>query len=117
VTAPARPVLTDRELYVLLRSAAGDTYAVIAKDLQMQELAVGKIASRMFVKLGARNIANAVLRGCHAGLIDGRPQQHGDHNGYEAHVRRRDEICDACRAGEKAYRAALKARQAPHLPA
>ncbi|MFB6805424.1 LuxR C-terminal-related transcriptional regulator [Streptomyces sp. NPDC056387] len=112
MTAPARPVLTDRELYVLLRSAAGDTYAVIAKDLQMHELAVGKIASRMFVKLGARNMNNAVLLGCHAGFIDGRRQHHGDHNGYEAHVRRGDEICDDCRAGEKAYRAGLKAAKA-----
>lgn len=112
MTAPARPVLTERELYVLLRSAAGDTYAVIAKDLQMHELAVGKIASRMFVKLGARNIANAVLLACRAGVIDGRRQSHGDHNGYEAHVRRRDEICDPCRDGEKAYRAALKAQKA-----
>lgn len=109
MTAPARPALTERELDVLTRMANGDTYASIASAYGIGLRTACWIGQRVMQKLGARNISHAVLLACHAGLLDGRPQQHGDHNGYEAHVRRRDEICDLCRAGERAYRAALKA--------
>jgi len=120
VTAPARPVLTASELTLIERLAAGDTYERIAKDLGVQRRTLRKRAERAFHKLGAVNMPNAVILACRAGLIDGRPQGHGDHNGYETHVRRRTEICGPCREGEKTYRAGLKARQkaagAPEAP-
>ncbi|OLZ72539.1 hypothetical protein AVW11_03870 [Streptomyces amritsarensis] len=106
--------LTDRELLVLLRAADGDTYERIAADLAITPHAVGKLASRMFQKLGAKSMPNAVLLACHAGHLDGRRQHHGDHNGYTAHIRRRDRICDRCRAGEKAYREERRQAQQAH---
>jgi DNA-binding CsgD family transcriptional regulator len=97
-------VLTDNELIVLRRAAAGDTYARIANDLGFAEKSVSKMALRMCRKIGARNITNAVLVACRAGLLDGRPQRHGDHAGYAAHVYRGEEPCEACVDGERAYR-------------
>ena len=121
MTAPARPALTDTETAVIERSAAGDTYERIARDLGVERHVVRQWASRAFRKLGAVTMPQAVLYACRAGLLDGRPQHHGDHNGYEAHRKRGDEYCDDCRAGEKAYRAGLRearqAQEAPSVPA
>lgn len=113
MTAPARPggQLSELEAHVLRLAAAGRTIAAIARALDSTPPAVQDARHRALAKLGARNIAHAVLLACHAGYIDGRRQRHGDHPGYEAHIRRGDEICDACREGEKAYRALLKTRQ------
>lgn len=106
MTAPA---LDGREQRILELSAAGFTYERIARELGTGRPFVGKLASQLLRKLGARSMPQAVLIACHAGLLDGRRQHHGDHNGYEAHIRRGDKICDLCREGEKAYRADLKA--------
>ncbi|MEU9415204.1 helix-turn-helix transcriptional regulator [Streptomyces sp. NPDC048272] len=113
MTALARPVLTDTELAVLAGAAEGDTYAVIGARLGLHEKSVSKMAVRAGRKLGARGITNAVLLACRAGLLDGRPQRHGDHAGYEAHRRRGEDpkLCELCSAGERAHKAALKARQ------
>ncbi|WUA80185.1 helix-turn-helix transcriptional regulator [Streptomyces sp. NBC_00207] len=116
MTAPARPELTATELAVLAGAAEGDTYAAIGARLGLHEKSVAKIAVRAGRKLGARSITNAVVLACRAGILDGRPQRHGDHAGYEAHRKRGErgkQICDPCREGEKAYRDGLKAaRQA-----
>lgn len=109
MTAPA---LDEREQRVLELSAAGFTYEHIARELGTGRPFTAKLASQLLRKLGARSMPQAVLIACRAGLLDGRPQRHGDHNGYEAHVRRRDEICARCRDGERAYRAGLKAAKA-----
>jgi hypothetical protein len=65
--------------------------------------------------LGARTAPQAVLIACQLGLLDGRPQRHGDHAGYEAH-RRRGENPKHCRLGcvegERAHRAAMRAVKA-----
>ncbi|MFJ3699561.1 helix-turn-helix transcriptional regulator [Streptomyces sp. NPDC090052] len=98
------PSLTDNELAVLQRAAQGQTYAVIARDLGFAEKSVTKIAYRMARKLGALNITHAVFLACRAGLLDGRPRRHGDHAGFAAHVYRGEEPCEACLAGERAYR-------------
>ncbi|MFD4912807.1 hypothetical protein ACFWNR_06245 [Streptomyces virginiae] len=75
-------------------------------------------------KLDAENAAHAVFLACRAGLLDGRPQRHGDHAGYAAHKYRGEDPKDCrhgCWEGEQAYRAAqraaLKARQKPSEPA
>lgn len=103
--------LNANELAVLTAAAAGDTYAVIGARLGLCEKAVSKIAVRAGRKLGATNIANAVFLACRAGILDGRPQRHGDHAGYEAHRRRGETPCEACKVGERAHRSRYKGRQ------
>lgn len=120
MTAPARPVLTELERQTLELVAAGVTYKQIGRQRGTTWTAPKGQMTRVLRKLGAQTAAHAVLLACQAGLLDGRPQRHGDHNGYEDHRKRRDEICDACRAGEKAYRTrqrqARRAREAPSAP-
>jgi DNA-binding CsgD family transcriptional regulator len=96
--------LTANELAVLRGASEGDTYAVIAARLGLAEKSVGKIAFRLARKLGASNITHAVLLACRAGILDGRPQRHGDHAGYAAHLYRGEDPCEACRRGERVYR-------------
>ncbi|MBP2581884.1 DNA-binding CsgD family transcriptional regulator [Streptomyces sp. PvR006] len=106
------PELTDTEHAVLRGAARGDTYAVIAARLGLHDKSVNKIAFRLARKLGARNITNAVLLACQAGILDGRPRRHGDHAGYEAHRKRGEDpkLCEPCRLGERAHRQAMKTR-------
>lgn len=125
MTAPARPEPTSRrgpsrrpvtphQLEALSLTAEGFTQAAIGRSLGIDEKSVGKLMTEVFRKLGAVNAPQAVLLACRAGLLDGKPfLRHGDHAGYEAHIRRRIPLCDPCREGEKAYRDGLKAaRQA-----
>jgi DNA-binding CsgD family transcriptional regulator len=98
------PSLNENELVVLGSAAEGDTYAVIAARLGWNPKSVNKMAYRAARKLGARNITHAVFLACQAGILDGRPRRHGDHAGYAAHVARKEEPCEACWIGERAYR-------------
>ncbi|MCX5407475.1 LuxR C-terminal-related transcriptional regulator [Streptomyces sp. NBC_00335] len=112
MTAPARQ-LARRELQALHLVAAGTTHAEAARQLVMTPKGFTATVNRAMRKLGARNAPHAVLLACRAGILDGRLLEHGDHNGYETHIRRRIPLCDDCRDGEKAYRDGLKAaRQA-----
>ncbi|MFF4644928.1 response regulator transcription factor [Streptomyces sp. NPDC001389] len=97
------PQLTDRQLAVLELAADGLTYREIARRLGIGPAAVANRAEHATRNLGARTIAHAVLLACRAGLLDGRPQRHGDHAGYEAHRRRGEQPCDACREGEREH--------------
>jgi DNA-binding CsgD family transcriptional regulator len=100
------PLLTDNELEVLRRAAAGQTYATIAAELGYQEKSVSKMALRLARKLGATNITNAVHLAHVAGIL--RRERHGDHAGFTAHVRRGEDpwACQqGCPEGERAYRA------------
>lgn len=106
---PSKRPLTPRQLDLLQRASDGQTHKQIARDLGIDEGSVGKLMSEIFRKLGAVNMANAVLLACRAGILDGRPQRHGDHAGFAAHVYRKEDPCDDCRAGERAYRRAQKA--------
>lgn len=112
MTAPARPVLTALEQETLELVSLGATYQQIGRRRGTTEIAPKNQMRRVLRKLGAQTAAQAVFLACRAGLLDGQPRRHGNHNGYEDHRKRGDEICDACRAGEKAYRAALKAAKA-----
>ncbi|MFF3324933.1 helix-turn-helix transcriptional regulator [Streptomyces sp. NPDC002889] len=105
------PDLTDRELHVLRRSAQGEIYDRIAADWGVTGRTVKQIASRMFKKLGATSMPNAVLLACQAGLLDGRPRRHGDHAGFMQHVRAGEDAwdCEPCATGERAYRAERRA--------
>lgn len=106
MTAPARPELTERQAELLRLTADGLTLEEIARRWGIEPVTVRGYSHRLCRRLGARHLAHAVHLAHQAGLL--RRERHGDHPGYEAHIRRGDRgdaICDACRAGEKAYRA------------
>ncbi|WP_327307959.1 helix-turn-helix transcriptional regulator [Streptomyces sp. NBC_01298] len=111
MTAPARPVLTERQTELLCLTVLGLTLEEIARRWGVEPVTVRGYSHRLCRRLGARHLAHAVHLAHQAGLL--RRERHGDHPGYEAHLRRRDRICNLCRDGERAYRAALKARQTP----
>ncbi|MER6778429.1 MULTISPECIES: helix-turn-helix transcriptional regulator [unclassified Streptomyces] len=119
MTAPARPVLTELEIEVLRLASEGLGYEEIAKRIYVIPRRATAIKTSALRKLGARNIANAVFLACRAGILDGRPQRHGDHAGYEAHRKRGEDprLCASCSAGEREHKAALKARQKLSAPA
>jgi DNA-binding CsgD family transcriptional regulator len=119
VTAPARPV-PRTEMDVLLLMAAGRTLVQIAAQWGVSTGTVHEYAERLRRRLGAETNPHAVLLACRAGLLDGRPQRHGDHAGYEAHRRRGEDpkLCQlGCPEGEAAHRKRYprpkRARQAP----
>ncbi|MFJ6348629.1 helix-turn-helix transcriptional regulator [Streptomyces sp. NPDC092046] len=99
-----RPELSDRQEKVLKLRAEGFSGPQIASALQ---IAIGTLSYHETVivhRFNARNITHAVFLACRAGILDGRPQRHGDHAGYEAHIRRGERPCDECKAGERVYR-------------
>lgn len=106
---PSSRPLSGHQLDALRRSAAGETHGQIAAALGIDIKSVSTIFKEVFRKLGAVSTPNAVLLACQAGLLDGRPQRHGDHAGYAAHVRRGEDPCKRCRAGERLYRNGLRA--------
>lgn len=119
MTAPARQ-LARRELQALHLVAAGTTHAEAARQLVMTPKGFTATVNRAMRKLGARNAPHAVLIACRAGILDGRPQRHGDHAGYEAHRKRGEDpkqCPHGCWAGEQAHKAAMRARQKLSAPA
>lgn len=103
------PSLTAHELRVLELVALGNTHEDIARELVMTAKGVTPTVNRAIRKLGAVNAPHAVLLACRAGLLDGRPQRHGDHAGFAAHKYRDEEPCEECWEGERAYRRDLRA--------
>ncbi|MGW2844398.1 LuxR C-terminal-related transcriptional regulator [Streptomyces sp. NPDC001274] len=101
--------LTDHELHVLELVAHGHTHEDIARQLFTTPKGITPTVNRAVKKLGAANAPHAVLLACRAGLLDGRPRRHGDHAGFAAHQYRGEEPCEACWAGERAYRAERRA--------
>ncbi|MFD5419447.1 LuxR C-terminal-related transcriptional regulator [Streptomyces sp. NPDC127069] len=101
-------------LEVLTLLAEGRTLQQIARDWGVEPGTVRIYAARLRRYLGADTNPQAVLLACRAGLLDGRPQRHGDHAGYVAHWRRGEDpkACGPCAAGEKAHRDALRAGKA-----
>lgn len=120
MTAPARPVLTDLEQETLELVAAGMTFPQIGRRVGTTKAAVRARMQRVMRKLGADSSPQAVYLACRAGILDGRPQRHGDHAGYEAHRKRGEDpkqCLHGCWAGEQAHKAALRARQKLSAPA
>ncbi|WP_347404871.1 LuxR C-terminal-related transcriptional regulator [Micromonospora sp. WMMD1102] len=66
---PRRPVLTEREMQVLVGMADGKSNAEIGRELFVSEDTVKTHARRLFRKLGARDRAHAVAAGFRAGLV------------------------------------------------
>lgn len=107
------PSLTELEMDVLRGVAHGKTYMRLAAHLGLSYKGAKHAGGRIIRKLGANDMAHAVFLACRAGLLDGRPQRHGDHAGFAAHRYRKEEPCEACWAGERAYRTERrKARKA-----
>lgn len=107
-TSGPAPSLTDREMELLTRVAHGESYPQIARDWVVEQITVRTTGVRVMRKLGANTITHAVFAACQAGILDGRPQRHGDHAGYVAHTRRGETPCDACKQGESEYKAARR---------
>ncbi|MGW6946142.1 helix-turn-helix domain-containing protein [Streptomyces xanthophaeus] len=108
MTAPARPELTELEVEVIRLAAEGLGYKEIAERIYVIPRRATEIKTGALRKLGARNIASGVYLACRAGILDGRPQRHGDHAGYAAHKYRGEDpkLCPhGCWEGELAYRA------------
>jgi len=106
--------LTDIELAVLRGAAAGETYAETSCRIFITEKSVSNVATRIMRKLGAKTMPHAVHLAYQAGLL--RRERHGDHAGFAAHRYRQEEPCDACRAGERAYRAEQRRRRRTATP-
>ena len=104
--------LAARETEVLQLVSKGLSYGETARRLQpaVSENTVKAHMKHVLTKLGARSAPHAVFLACQAGILDGRPQRHGDHAGYEAHRRRGEDpkLCEPCRLGERAHRQAMK---------
>jgi DNA-binding CsgD family transcriptional regulator len=105
------PALSDVELTVLEGRANGLTNLAISEHLHYTYRSTKDVAERVLRKLNARDMAHAVLIACRLGLLDGRPQRHGDHAGFAAHQRRGEDpwACEPCADAERAYRPALRA--------
>lgn len=116
MTTITRSELTALEREALELVAAGLTFLEIARRLGCGKSGARLRMQRAMRKLGAVSAPHAVLLACRAGLLDGKPQRHGDHAGYEAHRRRGENPKDCphgCWAAEQAHKAALRARQKP----
>ena len=98
---PGTP-LVAREVQILKAIADGGSYAEIAADLQLAHASVKNYAHSAIKKLGAKSQAHAVHLAWESGLF--RRERHGDHAGYAAHIYRREDPCDLCKAGERDYR-------------
>lgn len=95
--------LTARQTEVIKLASTGRSYYQIGRSLGITENTVDVFMRQIFKRLGADNLPHAVLLACHAGILDGRPQRHGDHAGFAAHRYRNEEPCRACREAERAY--------------
>ncbi|MER6183064.1 helix-turn-helix transcriptional regulator [Streptomyces sp. NPDC001652] len=94
--------LTDLETAVLRCAAEGATIEATARQLGKSMPAVQDTRHRLMGKLGATSLVNAVHLAWQAGIL--RRERHGDHAGYAAHLYRREDPCDLCKAGERKYR-------------
>jgi DNA-binding CsgD family transcriptional regulator len=101
--------LSDIELQVLRGTANGETYAETASRIFITEKSVSNVATRIMRKLDAKSMPHAVHLAWEAGLF--RRERHGDHAGFAAHRYRGEEPCEACWAGERAYRAERRQRR------
>lgn len=109
--------LTAHQLAILRRIADGDTHAEIAADLVLTEKGLQSAVRRLTVKLRARNAPNAIHIAHQLGILGRRPDRHGDHAGYQRHVRAGEDPC-ACPLGcweaERAYRNRRRAATTQH---
>lgn len=102
------PSLTANEMAVLQGAAAGETYAQTAARIFLTDKSVSNVGLRVMAKLDAQTMAHAVFLAVQLRILDPN-RRHGDHAGFAAHRYYGEEPCDACWAGERAYRRDLRA--------
>lgn len=105
--------LTARETEILELVSQGLSYRQAGRTVRpaVSENTAKAHMQHVLTKLGASTAPQAILLACRASLLDGRPRRHGDHAGYAAHIYRGETPCEACDAGEKAYKADYRARR------
>ncbi|MGW2740535.1 response regulator transcription factor [Streptomyces sp. NPDC001288] len=103
--ASTEVLLTPRQTQVLGLASIGNSYYQIGRALGISENTVDVYMRQILRRLNAENLPHAVLLGCQAGILNGRPQRHGDHAGFMAHARRGEEACGLCKAAESVYKA------------
>lgn len=105
--------LTARETEILRLVSQGRSYGEAARTVRptVSENTAKAHMQHVLTKLGASTAPQAILLACQAGLLDGKPRRHGDHAGHAAHIYRGEEPCEACVEGEKAYKAAWRAKR------
>lgn len=102
------PPLPDRDVELLERFARGESTQEIAAAWQIEMTSLWSVAERLRKRLGARTNEQAVFLACQFGILEPR-RRHGDHAGFAAHRYRKEEPCEACWEGERAYRRAMRA--------
>lgn len=110
------PVFSDREVQFLQRLARGETLQEVAREDNFSDSGIRWFAKRLRTKMGARTNEQLVFLSCQLGILEPK-RRHGDHAGFAAHRYRKEEPCDECWEGERAYRRAMKAaRKAAKAP-
>ena len=99
--------LSDRQQAILKLRAEGLSGPQIAAQLSCAVSTVDYHERVVLHTLQARNMTHAVHLAWETGLLS--RERHGDHAGYTAHLRRGEDPCDQCRAGERDYRAGRRA--------
>jgi DNA-binding CsgD family transcriptional regulator len=102
--------LTARQLDMLRRVAAGQSWRQIGAALGITIGGVGSLNKQILLKLGAASAAQAVDVAHRRRLITERPGC-GDRAGYMRHWRRKEPACWRCLAGNAASEAERRASQ------
>lgn len=61
--------LTDKELFVLVKTAEGFPTPIIANELQLDEMGMRMVERNILSKLGAKNKAHMITRGFTLGVL------------------------------------------------
>ncbi|MFI0156168.1 helix-turn-helix transcriptional regulator [Streptomyces lydicus] len=105
--APTFTAIQQRMLHLVTE---GHDQEQIAYILRTSPVTVWRQLKKMREALGAVNSAQLVHLAYQAGVLEAPPKhRHGDHAGYAAHLYRGEEPCEACRTGERKYRADRRA--------
>ncbi|MFF9787123.1 helix-turn-helix transcriptional regulator [Streptomyces nigrescens] len=100
------PALSPAQKRMLVLITEGHDQEQIAYILRTSPVTVWRQIKKMREAFGALNHAQLVHLAYQAGVLEAPPKhRHGDHAGYAAHLYRREKPCEACRAGEREYRA------------
>jgi hypothetical protein len=75
----------------------------IAEEQKYNYQSVKNAGFRVITKFGAKDMAHAVYLAVQLRVLDP-ARRHGDHAGFAAHRYRKEEPCEACWEGERAYR-------------
>ncbi|WP_330479925.1 helix-turn-helix transcriptional regulator (plasmid) [Streptomyces platensis] len=104
------PTLAPIQMRILQLLAEGNDQEQIAYIARVSEKTVRNHLQKMKQVFGAFNNTHLVHLAYQSHVLEAPPRhRHGDHAGYAAHLYRGEKPCEACRAGERKYRAELSA--------